>query len=798
MHQIVFALVSYLVPNNLHKEMQVSSLLKRKSILIGALLSLALLYSSFLNVAADTSTAATENCPKKVKIEAEKLNDFSFRMLKDLIQEKDKNENVIISPIGLTSCISVLADGAKGQTQDQLLRALLVDKNLPTKGCSEVYKYITRPVPDVDLTFASSIYSPGNVIFDNSFKERFRTQFDGTMQTASSPDILGTQIVEWVKEKSKNMIILNAQDISPSGIGIINVLYFKGLWVDQFEPIKTKIETFKKSDNSSMDVDMMHQGFYSTRVLHGETADSQILELPYLSGENHRRAPFSMFIILPKSENPPEKILRELTTTKIDQRIADMKYKCGSLALPRFAISADSTFIPSLQKLGVHDAFTPQADFTGMTKATPAFVSEISQKLKLLVNERGTEASAFTQVVMSLGGLDEPHPFNFVVNRPFIVILRDNESKAILLMGIVRNPERDLESAQKIELEFSKKIEEAEKAYSQKPDESSIFPLQYSYTNARDYYVSRTDYKKAREYSNKIIALTKSSDSSSNASFRLDMDLSKHLEIEVKSGKDEAALETINQLLDLYFEEHSQSNRKRRQNDNWWDWQAILEQCDKHLISLNQDRTRILAAKESVLKESIRDRARSKEWHYGAWRRKLTTIGVPDSSSKIDFKQFINCYKNSLKILVKDIAAMQALQKNKKAFLQWHPTLQCSDYDDLGAQQYKLAKVYLEMKQPAKALPFLELSILNLFEDKNSESVSTNVATLIDVLKTLGRQSEANELSVTLNYCKKTSNSYIYLLKKWNHLQSVENEIYRTEINRQEHEDWQRESKNAK
>lgn len=796
MHRSDSAPVSYLVPHN--EEMQMSKQLKQKCVLTSASLALALFYGCPIHVAAETRTDQTDkSCRIDLKIDAVKLNDFSINTLKDLVQEKDKNDNIVISPIGLASCISVLADGAKQQTQEQLLRALSVKKNFSATECSKVYKFITRPVPDIDLTFASSIYSPGSVTFDASFKERFITQFDGTMQTADSPEVLSAQIIEWVKQKSKNMIVLNAKDISPSNIGIINVLYFNALWRDQFEPVKTQIENFTKSDNSSMAVDMMHKNFYSTRLLYGEAGDGQIVELPYLSGEKLQRAPFSMYIILPKSGISPEKIIRDLTATKIDERIATMQYKCGKLALPRFAISADSSFISSLKKLGVHDAFTQEADFTAMTPVKPAYISKISQKLKLKVNERGTEASAFTQAVITLGGLDEPHPFNVVVNRPFIVIVRDNESKAIMIMGIVRNPERDLESAQKMDLDFVKGIEEAEQAYLKNP-KYSILPLQYKYTEARDYYVSRTDYKKAREYSNKIIALTKSSDSSSDASFRLDMDLSKHLEIEIKSGRNETALETIKQLLDLYFEEHAKPDSKKRQNDNWWDWEAILEQCNKYLVETHQDRTRLLAAKESILKESIRDRARSKEWHYGAWRRKLTTIGIPDSSSKIDFRQFMNSYKNSLKVLVKDIAAMQALQKNKKAFLRWHPTFQNSEHDDLGIQQYKLAKVYLEMKQPAKAVPFLELSILNQFEDKNSESVSTYVTSLIEVLKTLRRKSEADELSISLNYCKRTSDVYISLLQKWNYLQTVENEIFRTELRRQEREDWERESKNGK
>ncbi|MDX2105591.1 MAG: serpin family protein [Candidatus Melainabacteria bacterium] len=774
-------------------------MLKRKTLVAAISLSLVLISNNNNYVCADTGkTPSDDICPADVKSAAIKLNDFSLKVLKELVQEKNKNDNVVLAPIGLTACTSVLTDGAKGATQDQLLQALSPDKSFSAAECSKVYKFITRRVPEVDLSFASSIYFSNDVKFDASFKERFQKQFDGSMQTASTPNVLSAQIIEWVKEKSKNMIILKSEDISPSSVGVINVLYFKALWSAQFEPVKTKTENFTKSDNTPMTVDMMHQGFFSQRALYGESVEDQILGLSYLAGEKARRAPFSMYIILPKNGNTPEKILAKLTASKINERIDAMQYKCGSLALPRFAITADSSFIPPLQKLKVQEAFTPKADFSAMANIKPAYITDFSQKLKLKVNERGTEAAAFTQVVMTLGGLEEQHPFNLVVDKPFIMIIRDNDSKAILLAGIIRNPERDIESAQKIEQEFKNRIEESELAYRNKADETSIRGLQYNYTLARDYFVSQAEYKKAREYSNKIIALTKVSDTSSSSTFRLDMDLSKHLEIELKLGKKDSAIETIKQLVNLYFDEHSTSTCKNRQIDEWWNWEKIFEQCDKHLIELHEDRTRLLAAKESVFKESIRDRARQKEWHFGAWRRKPTTIGIPEGSANIDFRQFMNNYKNSLKLLTKDTAAMQLLKRKKQVFLNWHPTYQSSGHDDLGLQQFKLANLYLETKQPAKAIPFLELSILNQFEDSDSESVSTHAALLVSTLKTLGRTSEANELAGTLNSCKNTCNSYTNLLTKWKRLCEMDNILFREELRRQEQEDWEREMKHAK
>jgi len=771
----------------------VSNWLNRKSIVATLSLSFALIQFAQLPVFAGSPQAPSKKQQtEELKNAASQLNDFSLRILKELLLTKDIKENIVIAPLGVASCTSVLSTGAKGKTQDELLKALSSKKTLSATECSKVYKHITRRVPDIDLTFASSIYAPGNVQFDSSFKQKFSSLFDGNMQTANSPNALSAQIVKWVKTKSKNMIVLNSSDISPSNVGVINVLYFKALWKDQFEPTQTKIENFTKSDNSTMTVDMMHQDF---TVMYQENNESQMIKLPYQTGPTAIDSPFSMYIVLPKSGRTPEKTFSEFTAQKVTERIASMQYRCGSLALPRFAITTDFSFNAALQKFGAKTAFTPQADFTGMTKSSSAYLNEMSQKLKLIVNERGTEASAFTQSSLCLGGSEWKNPFTMVVNRPFIIILRDDESGAILLLGIVRNPERDKESASKLEQEFLGDVKKAEKLHSTRPNESPR-ELRYSYEKARDYYVSCNNFKNAKEYSNKLIALAKLPPSKYDG--LLEKSLAKHTDIVLELDDKVLALATIKELIEFYFHWNSDPTRDPRTVDEWWEWEKLLEETDKHLIDLHQDRARILDARELVLKVSIRDRAKNKEWHVGAWRRKPTTIGVPDKLVKIDFRQFMNCYKSSLKILEKDTAAMQSLQKNKKAFLQFQPTFQCSGHDDLGVQQLKLARVYLDMKKPEKAVQLLELSILNFFEDKDSNSVVQTVETLIKTLRNLERTSEANELSDTFNYCKNTCNLYIALHKKWSKLQEDDREAYAQEWKRQEREDIERESKHAK
>lgn len=731
-----------------------------------------------------------------MKKAASQLNDFSLRVLREVLQESKKGENVVIAPVGVAACTATLADGSKDVTRDELLKALSANKAFSATECSGIYRFITKPVPDVDVTFASSIYAPGDVSFERAFKEKFSQDFDGTIQTASTPEKLQAQIIEWVKTKSCNMIVLKPEDITPSNLGVINVLYFKGLWTDQFEPTLTKIENFTKNDNSSMSVDMMHKNF-QVGVLYAEEQDGQIIKLPYRTGANNSASPFSMVVLLPKSGQQPEKILSDLTATKLNERIGAMKYALGSLALPRFAIKVDSSLTTTLQKLGVNAAFSKRADFTGMVNNSPVQLDQMNQKLKLIVNERGTEAAAFTEATMTLGG-GARDPFEMVVNRPFIVIIRDDRSGAILLIGLVRIPDKDSASEQAIEKEFIQKVDEIEKSLSKKSNEDLVYRLRYTLANVRDYFVSRNNFKRAMEYSNKLIALGKSSINNSPSGDPLKDNLYDQVEIELKMGDTTSAVADINRLIDLFFSERANPSREYIEKYALLRWEFLFDECDKHFTESNQNPDRLVSAKIALFESLIPELAKSKERHNGAWRREMTTIGIPDPSVNFDFKLFLSRFKRDIDVLSKDAGAMQKLQNNNKAFLDWHPTFQASEEEALGPYQSKLARLYLQTKHADKAVKLLELSILNLIEDKNSESVVENLDTLIEVLNTLGRSEEATELSKSYSKSKSTINAYISMHKIWDSKKTKDQEAYIKEYERQEREDAERERKNEK
>jgi serpin B len=110
-----------------------------------------------------------------------------------------------------------------------------------------------------------------------------------------------------------------------------------------------------------------------------------------------------------------------------------------TLELPRVQLQYTTDLKPSLQALGMGVAFTPEADFSGMTAREKLLISKVSHKAALELDEQGTEASAATGITARLASA--PPPFTFIANRPFVVVITDESSNAILFMGVVTNPQ---------------------------------------------------------------------------------------------------------------------------------------------------------------------------------------------------------------------------------------------------------------------------------------------------------------------------------------------------------------------
>jgi len=211
---------------------------------------------------------------------------------------------------------------------------------------------------------------------------------------------------------------------------LTNAVYFKGDWDEQFEPDKTKDASFTLIDGKTVTAPMMNQ---TRDFKYGETDALQVLELPYVDNE------LSMIVLLPKAKDGLPDFERLLTIEKLGNSLVRLRKREVVVSLPRFKITSKFSLASVLQSMGMTDAFSRNADFSGMTGGKDLFISAVVHKAYVDVNEEGTEAAAATGVTMKLLSIPAP-PARFVADHPFMFLIQDNKTGNILFIGRVMNP----------------------------------------------------------------------------------------------------------------------------------------------------------------------------------------------------------------------------------------------------------------------------------------------------------------------------------------------------------------------
>jgi len=247
----------------------------------------------------------------------------------------------------------------------------------------------------------------------------------------------------WVEEKTKQKI----QDMIPSGVfntrtrlSLVNAIYFKGFWQNQFKKEETFKQNFFVSESEKTEVEMMH---LTKRFKHAEDGGElacQILEMPY-QGED-----LSMVILLPHATYGLAKLEESLTHERFQQALATVSQSHPEkveVSLPRFKLTQQFQLKEILIKMGVTDMFSEfKANFSGIIRGPERlYVSHVVHKAFVEVNEKGTEAAAATAVVMMSRAVSPVFDASFCADHPFLFMICHRKSSAILFMGRFVKPE---------------------------------------------------------------------------------------------------------------------------------------------------------------------------------------------------------------------------------------------------------------------------------------------------------------------------------------------------------------------
>lgn len=351
-------------------------------------------------------------------------NEFAFDFYKQIFKE---NSNTLFSPYSISSALAMTYAGARGNTEKQIANVLNYDSDQEKthKGFWLLNEHFKNYKSDTvtALYIANALWKDENWWFKKDFLDLTQEYYDAAINPLTTAD----EINKWVRNNTNNKIkeIVSDSDLNNVRMVLTNAVYFKGNWLKKF-----KVENTKKDKFLNSEVEMMYQ---KGRFTYFEDEENQVLELPY---ENKK---VSMIIILPK-ENSDIIHLKNI----IDRRMYD--YYTNSLHsaevnvyLPIFEINTDYYLKDHLVDMGMVDAFdAASANFTGMSNGIS--LSSVKHKAFIEVNEEGTEAAAVTAVFFIERSANRPEPITFKADRPFMFIIKENETGSILFIGILINP----------------------------------------------------------------------------------------------------------------------------------------------------------------------------------------------------------------------------------------------------------------------------------------------------------------------------------------------------------------------
>ena len=361
-------------------------------------------------------------------------NVFSHKIFKQ-VAKAETGQNIFISPLSISMALGMTLNGANGTTYEAMQNTLEF-QDLSLEEINQSYQSLIQLLsgadPKVIFQIANSVWYRQIFTFEQDFIERVQTYFNALVQGLDFNDPDAKNIInQWVNQKTNGRIKAIVDFIDPNDVMfLINAIYFKGIWTYQFDKDLTRDDYFTLNDGTQKPCKMMVQ---NGDFQYFANSDFQAVDLPYGAGN------FRMSILLPNPLFNIDSLIAQFNQQNWDMWMGSFSKSSGILKLPKFTMEYKIKLNDVLSDLGMAVAFNDQADFTKMSPPGNLFISRVKHKTFVKVNEEGTEAAAVTSVAITLtssGG-----EFAMRVDRPFIFVIHEKRSKAILFMGKIIEPQ---------------------------------------------------------------------------------------------------------------------------------------------------------------------------------------------------------------------------------------------------------------------------------------------------------------------------------------------------------------------
>ena len=366
---------------------------------------------------------------------AQKVNTASLQLFYKVYSAEKGKDNICVSPASASWALSMAASGAGSGTAVQLYKALgfdVADAETVNRYQQSTIARLNKHGDDrTTIGIANSMWINKDFKVKKPFIEDNGQYYNAAVKNCVFNADAVAAINRWCSDNTAGRIPEIVKEINPmSQMYLINALYFNSRWKDVFSKERTKEQTFTKENGTKVKVQMMHGTF---RARYFENDKVQMTEKAFGKGA------FSMYFILPREGVAMDEAAYGLSTGFYAW--CDSFSRCDvRLALPRFSADCSTSLKAPLQAMGVNDAFTSAADFSGISKDRMR-IGDVLQKTFIKVDEEGAEAAAVTSVILEAASAGPPVIKQMTLDRPFFYAICERATGSILFIGKSGHPE---------------------------------------------------------------------------------------------------------------------------------------------------------------------------------------------------------------------------------------------------------------------------------------------------------------------------------------------------------------------
>lgn len=371
----------------------------------------------------------------KQKEVVDSANRFAFDIIKPIIGETKGSENLMISPFSITSALSMVLNGAAGETFDAVRHTLRYDGKT-IEEVNETYLRLMKDMIPVDprvvMEIANSVWVEKRLVVKEPYIDALKRWYLAEARNIDVTDPNAVEIINgWIEEKTHDRIQDMLDYLSPDlAMLLINAIYFDGKWRYQFDAGDTQNRPFYITPGESVQVPMMYQEENFAVAL---TGNATLVELPYGQGN------YSMVVMLPDEGVSLTEAAATLNSEDWAEWMHQLSYGTTEvhLSLPKFEYEYKRELKDDLVALGMGIAFSEDADFSNITDQG-IMISRVIHQTYIKTDEEGTEAAAATVVEFEFTSVPSTTVVN--VNRPFLYFIRETTTGTIVFMGQVVDP----------------------------------------------------------------------------------------------------------------------------------------------------------------------------------------------------------------------------------------------------------------------------------------------------------------------------------------------------------------------